>query len=224
MTAFLIQADAILRAAPQPLRGAWSPRSLLGLAALVVIFGIAYGAVMGSFGGLTGDRALQVFYSAVKVPMLLLVTFAISLPSFFVLNTLLGLRNDFAEATAALIAAQAGLTIILAALAPLTAFCYVSFSDYGTAVVLNGVMFAIASLGAHSILRKLYRQLIERNTKHRVTLRLWMLIYTFVAVQMAWVLRPFVGDPASPIHFFRRAAWGNAWEVIARLVWDVVTK
>ena len=64
----------------------------------MLIFGFAYGAAMGSFGGVAGERAWQLLYSAVKAPLLLLATFAIGLPFFFVLNTLYGLRRDFREA------------------------------------------------------------------------------------------------------------------------------
>ena len=220
MTGVFTQADGILRAAPQPRRAAAPARGILDLLLLVFLFGVTYGAVMGTFGGV---RSVQVLYSALKVPLLLLVAFLISVPSFFVINTLLGLRSDFPEATGALISAQAGLTIILASLAPLTALWYVSFGDYHAAVVFNGVMFAIASLGAQRILRRLYQPLIARNARHRTMLCFWLIIYTFVAVQMAWVLRPFVGDPIMPTHFFRSGAWGNAWEVIAKLVWDLLT-
>ncbi|MGH2031969.1 hypothetical protein, partial [Acinetobacter baumannii] len=83
----------------------------------VVLCGAGYGGVMGTFGGLAGDRPWQVVYSAVKVPLLLLATLLLSLPSFFVLNTLLGVRSDFARALRVLVAAQAGLTITLVALA-----------------------------------------------------------------------------------------------------------
>ena len=44
----------------------------------------------------------QVVYSAVKVPFLLFATFGLSLPSFLVINTLLGLRADFARVVRAL--------------------------------------------------------------------------------------------------------------------------
>ena len=54
-----------------------------------------YGGVMGTYGGFGGPRMWQVVYSAVKVPFLLFTTFVLSLPSFFVINTLLGLRADF---------------------------------------------------------------------------------------------------------------------------------
>src|SRR4051812_34943562 len=98
----------------------------LYLLALITLFGVFYGAVMGTFGGVRGERALQLLYSGLKVPLLLLVTFGLSLPSFFVLNTLLGVRADFAKALRALIATQAVLTLILASLAPFTALWYVS--------------------------------------------------------------------------------------------------
>ena len=64
---------------------------------------------------------MQALYSALKVPLLLLATVGLSLPSFFILNTLLGLRDDFGTRARAIAASQAGLTVILVALAPLTA-------------------------------------------------------------------------------------------------------
>src|SRR5690606_34363676 len=75
------------------------PLGLGPLVFMLVAFGSLYGAAMGSFwSGDAGVRPLQMLYSALKVPMLLVVTFALSLPSYFVINTLLGLREDFAEA------------------------------------------------------------------------------------------------------------------------------
>jgi hypothetical protein len=33
---------------------------------------------------------------------------------------------------------------------------------------------------------------------------------------MAWVLRPFVGNPAQPTRFFREHAWSNAYVVVIK--------
>ena len=118
----------------------------------VIAFGMFYGGVMGTYGGFGGPRMWQVVYSAVKVPFLLFTTFFLSLPSFFVINTLLGLRSDFARVMRALLATQAGLTIILSALAPYTAFWYVSGSRYQPAILWNGLMFAVASGSAQWML------------------------------------------------------------------------
>ena len=123
----------------------------------------------------------------------------------------------------ALLSTQAGLTIILSALAPYTAFWYVSGSRYQPAILWNGVMFAVASLSAQWMLRRSYQPLIEINPKHRWMLRAWLVIYVFVGIQMGWVLRPFIGDPAAPVQFFREGSWTNAYEVVIQMIWDVLS-
>lgn len=37
----------------------------------------------------------------------------------------------------------------------------------------------------------------------RTVFRIWVLVFGLVGAQMAWVLRPFIGDPARPFSFFR---------------------
>jgi hypothetical protein len=188
----------------------------------IVVYGMFYGAVMGSYGGMSGLRFWQAVYSAVKVPFLMISTFLLSLPSFFVLNTLLGLRDDFPRVVRALISTQAGLTIILSALAPFTAFWYVSGSDYEPAILFNGMMFAVASFSAQWMLRREYAPLIRGNPRQRWMLRTWIIIYIFVGIQMGWVLRPFIGNPRAPVQFFREGAWTNAYEFVLQLIWDVL--
>src|SRR5262245_29884490 len=132
MRTWLVSADGVLRQAPWVVHPLDSRRTLVRLFAFLILFGLFYGAVMGSFRAIANQPqwGRQMLYSAVKVPLLLSASFAISLPSFFVLNSLLGLRRDFALAVRALVAAQAGLAIILASLAPLTLTWYASSSVY----------------------------------------------------------------------------------------------
>ena len=61
------------------------------------------------------------------------------------LNSLLGLRSDFGRAVRSLVAAQAGLAIVLASLAPFTLVWYASSARYSEALLFNGAMFAVAS-------------------------------------------------------------------------------
>lgn len=224
MIAAFQQADAILRRRSLPAGEAGFSRDLLRLCGIVVLFGMFYGGVMGTFSATSLERTLQILYSAIKVPLLLLVTFLLSLPSFFVLNTLLGLRRDFAQAVQALITTQAALTVILSSLAPFTALWYASSADYNVAILFNAAMFAIASISAQLLLRRLYQPLVQRNRRHRALLRLWLVIYVFVGIQMGWVLRPFVGSPLAQTRFFREGAFTNAYEFVARLIWDVLTR
>ena len=217
----LRRADDVLRRHPWVTRA--QRTSITSLAALITLFGLLYGAAMGSYGAALGPGGLQILYSAVKVPLLLLATFSLGLPSFFVANSLLGLRKDFAESIRALLATQAGLAIILTSLAPFTLFWYASVGSYSAAVAFNAVMFGIASVSAQWILRGFYQPLFRRNSRHRWMLRVWIVVYAFIGIQMGWLLRPFIGDPASPVQFFRDESWGNAYVVVFKLFWRLVS-
>ena len=79
-----------------------------------------------------------------------------------------------------------------------------------------------ASISAQCLLWRLYRPLIRRNRRHRLMAWTWLAIYGFIGVQMAWVLRPFIGDPNTPVGFFRQEAWGNAYVKLLGTVWSVL--
>src|SRR5262245_14615852 len=190
------------------------------LVVVVATGGAVYGAAMGSFAG----HLPQLAYSALKVPLLLGVSTALCLPNFFVVNTLLGLRSDFAAACRAILAAQGALTITLASAAPVTLFAYVASDDYAFAKLLNGAVFLVASVAGQIVLSRHYRPLVAANPRHRAGLCSWLLLDVFVAVQLAWLLRPFVGHPDMPAELFRADAWGNAYVEVAEMAWRVVRR
>jgi hypothetical protein len=66
------------------------------------------------------------------------------------------------------------------------------------------------TLGRH------YRGLVERNPRHRITRAAWLALYVFVAIQLAWVLRPFIGQRELEVTFLRSDALGNAYVEITR--------
>jgi hypothetical protein len=218
MRTLLARADSVVRGELIISEGDSLKRMLTQLLGLILLFGCTYGAVMGTFGGIFGDRILQVIYSAIKVPILLLVTFALSLPSFFILNMLYGLGTDFPQALRALLASQAGLTVLLASFAPFTLLWNASASGHQATVLFNALLFGIATCGGQVLLRRYYRALLERDNRHRMLLRFWGILYAFVGIQMGWVLRPFIGDADKPVAFFREDSWGNAYVVIFQLL------
>jgi hypothetical protein len=193
------------------------PKKLIaGIVCLMLIGGFVYGAIMGSYSeSMAGIRLRQMFYSGAKVPLLLFATFLLSLPSFYVANSMLGLRSDFGQAIRAILTCQAALTIVLAGLGPITCFLYFCGVTYYQALGINALMFGLASVSVQVLLRRLYQPLIARDKRHAWMVRAWLVIYTFVGIQMGWILRPFIGAPELATSFFREEAWGNAYlEVI----------
>jgi hypothetical protein len=194
------------------------------------LFGPIYGAIMGTYAWVAGERGvdvqwLQMLYSAIKVPLLLGATVLIALPSFFVINTLFGLRKDFGAVVYRIIATQAGLSIILVSLAPLTLFfyfCATGTHAYATSVIFNAGMFGVASISAQVLLRAYYRPLVQSNPKHRLMLQLWIFMYVFVGIQMAWIMRPFIGQPDETPQFFRPESWDNAYVRIGSTIWRIL--
>ncbi len=198
---------------------AHSPRlPLTRLAACIIICNFLYGAGMGTFSGVLGDRSLQVLYSAIKLPLLLVGSFALTVPSFFILSTVLGLRHDFPRVLRALACGQAVAAIVLVSLLPFTLLWYASSANYSNAVFFNFIIMAIACAIGHHITRKAYQPLIAQNKRHRLMLWLWIILYAFTAIQMAWVMRPFIGQPDMATTFFREKAWDNAYIVLLNLL------
>jgi hypothetical protein len=209
----LLEVDALLRGEGRhAVGGGRLPVARLLL--VLVACGALYGAVMGSFGG----NALQALYSALKVPLLVLVASAVCLPNFYVVNLVLGLGPDFAAAFRGLLSAQATLAIALASLAPVTACLYLSTDSYALAKLFNFAIFAVATLAAQRTLARHYRPLLARDRRHAVALMAWPALYFFVAGQLAYVLRPFIGNPDLPTVLVRDHWWGN---VYVDLLWAV---
>ncbi len=210
--------DAVLRAEPWLVAPHGGQRRLRTLIGVSVAGCVVYGLVMGSFSA----RPLQMLVTASKTPLLLSVSAALALPSFYVIHALLGLREDFGSAVRAVAASQAAMALVLAACAPLTMFWYVNVTRYDLALIFNVGVFALAAVTAQKVLTRFYAPLVARNPTHRRLRKLWLWLYGFIAVQMAWVLRPFIGAPGKPVQFFRESAWGNAYvelfELVRRLV------
>ncbi len=211
------QADDLLRCrgrfAPEAAAYPWSQLVMLAAAA-----GFGYGLVMGAFAG----RPLQALYSGLKVPLLLGVTTGLCLPSFWVANQLLGLGADFPRALKAVLVSGGTVGLALLGFSPVTVFWYATSDDYGSAVVFNGIVFLAATGGGQIALSRHYAFLVARDARHRLAQVAWLALYAFVAIQLAWVLRPFVGNPSQPTGFFREEALGNAYVEVARLLAGVL--
>lgn len=207
----MFAADELLRGEGRfAVQGARAPWREIGL--LVGACGLLHGAAIGSFG----VRAEQMLWSGLKLPLLIAVSTAVCLPNFYAVNTVLGLRDDLAASLRGVLATQATVATALLAFTPIVLFFYVSGASYHLAVLVNGLAFLAAALAGQVTLGRHYAPLVAKNPRHHLARIAWLVLYVFVTIQLAWVLRPFVGSPGMEPGFLRPHAWSNAYVALTK--------
>jgi len=196
----------------------------LGMAAI-------YGAVMGATNLLqasemhTGDKFLMILSSAIKVPVLFLLTLVIVLPPVYVANTFVGPRLSFPQMLTVLLASVAVTAIVLASSATVAFFFALTSRSYHFIKLLHVLFFAYSGIAGLRFFQKCMSA-VTPFTQRRKLKRLFLgtlVLYVFVGTQLAWVLRPFVGSPDMEYQVFRprhgnfyESVWNSTRRVIQR--------
>jgi hypothetical protein len=92
-------------------------------------------------------------------------------------------------------------------------------TTYNAIQLSHVVVIAFAGIAANVHLLKLLRTLsASRSVAGRVLLA-WLGGNLFLGSQLSWILRPFIGSPALPVEFLRKAAFhGNFYETVFRSI------
>lgn len=207
--------DSLLRATLQPHSAPISARSL---ARAVACGGAIQGATMGAYALCNGGSAAFILFSTLKVPLFLGLAAALMLPALYVLYALWGLGGEFGLALRALMGGQAAFALVLASLSPFTLVFYLSGASYRGALGFNLGLFALAALAAQGLIRARIRPLLQSDARHSKLLGIGFGLWAFVATQLAWNLRPFVGTPDAPAQFLRPDAFTNAYLALWRVL------
>lgn len=142
------------------LRGNSIDVPLGGLAFLLIILGMIYGACMGAFALLrpSGPSYDQLLASTVKLPLLFILTLIVTFPSLYVFNALVGSQLRIGAVLRLLVAALAVMLAVLSSFGPIVAFFSVSTTSYPFMVLLNVLMFTVSGiLGLSFLLQTLHR-------------------------------------------------------------------
>ena len=136
--------DRVLRG--EPLAGDSTAKQWRSLVGVNILLAVAYGCCMGSFGifGRAEPEYWQVVASGVKVPMLFLLTLAVTFPSLYVFNTILGTKLPFGKLVRLITSAMSVLNAVLASLGPIVAFFSATTTNYSFILLLNVVIFAVS--------------------------------------------------------------------------------
>ncbi len=100
-----------------------------------------YGAVLGSF-----HSVLMALTSAVKLPLLFLVTLAICLPTLYLFNLVFGARLSIRQSLSLVMVALTVTAMLALAFAPISLFFLITAPDYGFFKLLNVAILGLSAL------------------------------------------------------------------------------
>ncbi len=194
------------------------PRKIQGMLVSSVIFFAIYGAVMGFSNSL-----LQAISSAVKLPVLFLITLVICLPTLYFFNLLFGSRLSLSQTLALILTAIAVTAVLTLSFAPIALFFWLTAPHYQFFKLLNVAILTLTGFSGLSFLWQGMRH-VESGEGTRVrslALWAWIVVYGFVGTQMAWTLRPFFGAPGLPFEIFRDLG-GNFYVNVLRSIGEIL--
>ncbi|HEY6170082.1 MAG TPA: hypothetical protein VI454_18740 [Verrucomicrobiae bacterium] len=189
--------------------------------AVIIVGAGLFGAAMGAWRSPT-----QALYTAVKFPLIVLLTTLANALLNALLAPQLGLDLRLRQTLAAVLTSFAIASLILGSLSPVMLFLVwsapvvvekVRSASLGFELVqLTGVAaIAFAGLAGNARMLQSLRRLGGSETVAWRIMIAWLAGNLFLGAQLAWNLRPFIGAPELPVEFLRPNAFsGNFYETV----------
>ncbi len=151
------------------------------------------------------NSVLQALSSAVKLPILYLITLAICLPTLYFFNLLFGSRLTLAQTFALIMTAIAVTAVLTLSFAPIGLFFWLTAPNYQFYKLLNVGILTVTGIAGLSFLWQGMKHVYKGQGLgiRNLILWIWIFVYGFVGRQMAWTLRPFFGAPGLAFQVFR---------------------
>jgi hypothetical protein len=206
----------------------WNAPRLLSHLAIIIVGAGAYGATVGWW-----RDPLQALYTAIKFPLIILLTATGNAMLNVMLAPLLGLNIPFRQSFLSILMSFTIAGAILGSFAPIVAFviwnsppmspnAWESAGPYCVILLTFVVVIAFAGITANLRLLQLLRKLGGRGDVAWRVVFAWLVGNLFFGTQLSWILRPFIGAPGLPVQFLRHDAFkGNFYETIFRTVLHV---
>jgi hypothetical protein len=191
----------------------WFFLAVLGLTAL-------YGFSMGAAGFRAGPSQgfMQMLSSGIKVPMLYLLSVLVCYPVLYFVIVIMGSKLNFIQTFVLILMALMLNSILLAGCAPIVLFFTFTGSSYEFIKLLHVVVFVFSGGWAMLALWRGLTAMCEKSDlypKQAIKiLQVWVIVFGFVGTQMAWSLRPFVGDPGQEFQIVRTEQAGNFYQMV----------
>lgn len=210
-------------------RGGVAARAADGLGSSVRRLGWSalYGAAIGCWRGQE-----QTLYAALKLPLVLALTWLATVPFSALLLWSVGRRLAARDIVAGTLAPLANAAVLLASLAPIAALFGLALpvpgasarTEHNLLFLLHTLLIAAAGVVGTARFRAFVSEGLDAR-RTRGVVALWILVYAVVGGEVAWALRPFVGSVYEPIELVRSEALdGNLYEFIATDIVPFLTR
>jgi hypothetical protein len=186
---------------------------------IILLFSFCYGAIMGSFNGF-----LQAMITSIKLPVLVLLSLFICFPAFFVIQFMLGSKMTVFHMMNVILSGFVVFTTISLSFAPIVIFFMITGNSYAFLKLLHVGIFIFAGIfSIRTIITGLKFSCEKKNIYPKLGInifRIWIIIFAFVSMQLAWNLRPFVGSKELPFELFREKE-GNFYLAVIKSLSDL---
>lgn len=170
---------------------------------VICLFGLLYGIVMGSYHSLS-----QALVSGVKMMVFFLATLLICFPSFYIIQQVLGSRMSFRQVTLIILSGFVLASTIALSFTPIVIFFVITGDNYHFLQLLHVAIFIFSGIFGMKLMIDALQYACEKKNvypKIGVTIfKVWIVILAFVGIQLAWNLRPFLGNPSEEFKLFRK--------------------
>ncbi|MCB9727380.1 MAG: hypothetical protein H6746_02730 [Deltaproteobacteria bacterium] len=198
--------DALLRDRSSFLAALADRRRHADLARALTLTVLASGAVLGAVLGLVRG-GLQIPYAALKLPLVVLFTAALSAPALSALRQVADGSADRRQDLLIVLGALALGTLLAAALSPLLLLATIFDVQYHDLVLLTVALCAVSGAGGLGLLLRGLRAAMRG--RQRLVGVAFVAIFCLVGARMSWTLRPWLVRPRTPEVVFVRGIEGS---------------
>jgi len=169
----------------------------------IVIFSFIYGIIMGSYNGV-----MQSLVTGIKIPCLIVLSLLICFPALYVVQSMIGSTMTIFQMANIIFAGFFVFSTIALSFAPIVIFFMITSDSYSFLKLLHVAIFTFSGIFAvKTIVNGLKFSCEKKNIYPKLGMsifKIWVVILAFVSSQLAWNLRPFIGDRNMAFELFRK--------------------
>lgn len=179
---------------------------------IVCVFTFFYGCVMGSY-----HSFLQAISAGFKLSLLFILTIAICLPSFYIIQRVLGSKLNIIQIIDIIISGFVLVSTILLGFTPIVVFFQLTGGNYHFLQLLHVCIFAFSGVFGLQYMVQSLKTAFEKLSVYPQlgsnVFKIWIVILAFVSIQLSWNLRPFLCQKNEEYMLFRNYE-GNFYTAI----------